>query len=293
MNELHLPSLAALRAFEAAARLGGFSAAARSLNVTPAAIAHHVRALEEQFETPLVERAGRGIAVTPAGHALADGLGQGFETIEQAVSQVRDVTRRRPFALAVTPAFAEEWLMPRLGDFWAAHPDIPLNILPAIETIDLRRDQVDMAIRWGDGSFAGLEAELLTDGDFWVVAHPKLLDGKRPTRMEDAQTLPWLLEGYVRERRDLIACTGLNPMTLDIREMKTHALARAGAMAGLGVAVSPRVIVEREVAAGRLVRICSLSEPPFGYYIVTRPGALTARARIVRNWLRTQVADEV
>ncbi|WP_179378886.1 LysR family transcriptional regulator [Jannaschia marina] len=290
MDWSRLPSLAALRAFEAAARLGGFSLAARELNVTPAAIAHHVRGLERELATPLVRKDGRGVAVTEAGRRLADGLGAGFGTLAEAVEELRADAEGRPLSLAVTPSFAAEWLMPRMGDFWVNHPDIQVNIEPNIEVADLRGDGIDMAIRWGEGDWPGVEAELLTDGDFWVVAHPKLLGGKTEAGLDDVRDLPWLLEDYVIERKDLIARTGLDPEALRVRQMKTNALSRAGAMAGLGVVVMPSAVVQREVAAGNLVRICALGVEPLGYYMVTLPGRVSDRLRVLRKWLRAQVA---
>lgn len=290
MDWSRLPSLSALRAFEAAARLGGFSQAARELNVTPAAIAHHVRGLETELLTPLVLRDGRGIAVTDAGLRLADGLGQGFVALSDAVEQIRDDAESRPVALAVTPGFAAEWLMPRMGDFWVRHPDIQVNILPGVGLADLRSEGVDMAIRWGNGDWPGLTSELLTDGDFWVVAHPKLLGGRRDATLEDVRHLPWLLDLYVLERRELLAQAGLDPDDLTVKVMTTNALSLSGALNGLGVAVMSKVVVQREVAAGNLLRICDLTEAPLGYHMVTLPGRLPERLRTLRGWLRKQAA---
>ncbi|CTQ48290.1 LysR family transcriptional regulator [Jannaschia donghaensis] len=293
MNWADLPSLPALRAFETAARLGGFSPAARELNVTPAAIAQHVRTVEAHLETALVQRDGRGIAVTDAGLRLADGLSQGFAAIADAVDQLRADQAIRPLSLAVTPGFAAEWLMPRLGDFWMRHPDIQVNILPDVGLADLRSDGVDMAIRWGDGAWPGVNSELLTEGDFWVVAHPRLLGGRKVGTLEEVRHLPWLLEHYVLERRDLLAQAGLNPDDLTVKVMATNALSLAGALNGLGVAVMSRPVVEREVAAGNLVRICDLTEAPLGYHMVTLPGRRSERLRILRKWLRAQVTTAV
>lgn len=290
MNWSHLPSLSALRAFEAAARLGGFSLAARELNVTPAAIAQHVRAVEAHLATPLVHRDGRGISITDAGRELATGLSEGFAGIVGAVERLQADQSDRPIALAVTPGFAAEWLMPRMGDFWVRHPDIQVNILPAVGLVDLRSEGVDMAIRWGDGNWPGLTSEMLSDGDFWVVAHPRLLAGRTNPTLQDVRHLPWLLDLYVLERRDLLAQAGLNPDELTVKVMTTNALSLSGALNGLGVAVMSKAVVQREVAAGNLLRICDLTEAPLGYHMVTLPGALPERLRIMRRWLRVQAA---
>lgn len=286
---MRIPSLAALRAFEAAARHRGFTPAAGELNVTPAAIAHHVRALEADLDVALVVRSGRGLAVTPAGRDLADGLSEGFATIARSIEALRDAEADRPLALAVTPAFASNWLMPRIGDFWQRHAEIPLSIQPGIELVDLKRDGVDLAIRYGDGDWPGLEAELLTDGQFWVVAHPDLLAGRAAACVADLADLPWLLEHYVIGRRDMIEGAGLSLDGVAIRPVGSNTLALSGAEAGLGVTVQPRSIVERSVRAGNLIKVCELRQDPLGYYLVTLPGARSGRVRTLIRWLRAQV----
>ncbi|WP_298435997.1 LysR family transcriptional regulator [uncultured Jannaschia sp.] len=291
MDWTRIPSLAALRAFEAAARLRGFTPAAGELNVTPAAIAHHVRALEADLGTTLLTRAGRGLAVTAQGRILADGLSDGFGAIADAIGALRETEATRPLTLAVTPAFASNWLMPRIGDFWQRHPDLPLAIQPGIELVDLKRDGVDMAIRYGDGDWAGLQTELLTDGQFWVVAHPDLLAGRAADCVADLADLPWLMEHYVMARRDMVEGAGLSLDGVAIRPMSSNTLALSAAEAGLGVTVQPASLVERQVAAGLLVKVCELRQEPLGYYIATLPGPLPPRVATLRTWLRRQAAQ--
>jgi len=182
MDWRNIPSLSALRAFEAAARCQSFSQAARELNVTHAAIAQHVRALEAEFSESLIRRQGRGIATTPAGQALAEQLRAGFSVIAEGIQELRDQSPDRPLNIAVTPAFATNWLMPRIGEFWALHPDIALNINPSTKLVDLKGDGFDLAIRFGKGAWPGTSPEILTEGSFLVVAHPKLIGDRNPTR---------------------------------------------------------------------------------------------------------------
>ena len=141
-----LPSLSALRAFEAAARHQSLSAAARELNVTHAAIAQHVRQLEAELSEPLLYRAGRGVAPTEAGQQLARQLGEGFALIAEGVDTLRQQTAARPLAVSLTPSFAINWLMPRMGGFWQAHPDVMVSLTPNTALVDLRREGFDMAI---------------------------------------------------------------------------------------------------------------------------------------------------
>ena len=286
----HAPPLASLRAFEAAARHRSFSLAARDLNVTHAAIAQHVRKLEAHLGQSLVTREGRGIAVTPGGLALAQALTEGFGTITGALDRMRTEQAARPLAVSVTPAFATNWLMPRIGDFWTRHPEIALNIQPVIEVVDLRHGDVDLAIRHGDGNWPGLEVELLTDGDFWVVVHPRLLAGRKADCLSDVADLPWLMESYMLERRAMVEREGIDLNAVRMQLMSTNWMVLSAAQAGHGVTVQPRTLVERQVAAGEFVRICALESSALGYYLVSLPGPTTGRMKAFRRWLKAQVA---
>ena len=150
MDWRDIPSLAALRGFEAAVREGSFSAAARELNVTHAAIAQHVRSLETHVGQPLLTRAGRRMVPTEAGARLATDLNDGFGQIIAGVRRLSEDADKRPIQITCTPNFAENWLMPRLIEFWGKHPDITLSVTPDNNIVDLRRDGYDVAIRYGN-----------------------------------------------------------------------------------------------------------------------------------------------
>ena len=210
MDFWKLPSLSALRAFEAAARHQSYSKAAQELNVTHAAISQHVRKLEAEFAQTLVVREGRGIALTSMGQSLADSLQSGFAIVAEGVDRLRADTENRALNVSVTPAFAANWLMPRLGDFWSRHPKINININPSVAPVDLRKDGFDLAIRYGEGHWQGVEAELLTDGQFWIVAHPDLIKDRTIRCVEDVADLPWFLESHLLERRVLVDGAGVD-----------------------------------------------------------------------------------
>ena len=299
MDWSQIPSLAALRAFEAAARHGSFSAAARELNVTHAAIAHHVRSLEALFSDALIRRQGRGVAVTPAGQQLADGLKAGFGRIAETVAQLYDRAAKRPLALSTTPAFAEKWLMPRIGDFWAKHPEISINIRPSLELSDLRDQGFDISIRFGDGDWPGVEAVLLTDGDFWVVARPDLLAAhgdliaeRQVSCLADVVDLPWVMESHMLSRRGLIEREGLDLGCVDLTVYPTSGLVQSAVLAGLGLTVQPKSLVEALVARGELQNICTLSQPGVGYYMVTLPGRNPPGLKAFKAWLQASFASD-
>ncbi len=286
MDWSNLPSLSALRAFEAAARQRSFSGAARELNVTHAAIAQHVRRLEADLDVPLILREGRGVAPTDAGRKLAEQLLQGFETIAAGVRELRVDSEARPLQITATPAFAAHWLMPRLGSFWQAHPEVTLNINPGSNLVDLRRDGFDLGIRFGEGTWPKLTSELLTHGDFWVVAHPDLLQAHDACCWEDTARLPWLMEASMLERRRVVEDAGLCLDDTHLTLLETNQLVLSATQAALGVSVHPKALVEREVAFGQLLRICELKQENLGYFMVTLPDRQSKGLKLFKSWLR-------
>ncbi|AZV77460.1 LysR family transcriptional regulator [Parasedimentitalea marina] len=290
MDWTRVPSLAALRAFESAARCQSFSKAARELNVTHAAIAHHVRGLEAEFSESLIIRQGRGVAVTAAGLQLAESLQAGFSTIASGVERLRSQSENRSLNITVTPAFAANWLMPRIGEFWAKHPEISLTINPSIGLTDLRKDGFDLAIRYGDGGWPNVKSELLTDGDFWVVAHPDLVKGRTVRCLQDVVGLPWLMESHMMERKAIVEREGIDFEQIDLTLLNTNGLVLSAVAAGLGISVQPKSIVERDVQARELVKICELNQENLGYYMVMLPDRDPKGLRAFRSWLRTKAA---
>ena len=211
MDWRDIPSLSALRAFEAAARLGSFSAAARELNVTHAAIAQHVRALEAHFSVTLMAREGRAMCPTAEGRQLAQDLGEGFGTIAAGVRALIGSRRARPLQVTLTPSFAEAWLMPRIGQFWAQHPEVEVALIPSVSLIDLRRDGFDMAIRFGAADWPGLAVEPLVMSPFVVVAAPSLAQGRRLHEMGPLDGYRWFTSQVLARAFRLGPCGGAGP----------------------------------------------------------------------------------
>ncbi len=288
MDWSKIPSLAALRAFEAAARHQNLSVAARELNVTHAAVAQHVRSLEADLATPLLFRSGRGVAPTEEGRFLAQHLTDGFNVIAEGIAELQRSKEDRPLSVSVTPSFAANWLMPRIGGFWQAHPEISLNINPSVKLINLRRDGFDMAVRFGNGLWPGLSCELLTSGEFWVVASPKLLSTSKNLTLTEAGNFPWLMDLHMLEWRQVVEDAGLDLNTVDMTSLETNELVLSATRAGLGVSVHPKSLVEREVAFGALTQICSLPSTDLGYHLVTLPRAFSAKERAFRKWLMAE-----
>lgn len=286
MDWRNIPSLASLRAFEATARLSSFSKAARELNVTHAAIAQHVRGLESYFSETLVVRRGRGMAVTAKGAALADSLQSGFSTIADGVESLRRFSENRPLNITLTPSFAANWLMPRIGAFWAEHPEITVNINPSIHIIDLAQDGMDMAIRYGKGDWSGLNVEALTNGDFVVVVSAALVKGRRFNCLQDLSDIPWLFENHMVERNALIENEGVDLSNSKVSVFNTNELVLSAVHAGLGMSAHPLAIVEKEIASGQFIKVHTLKDDTLGYYMVTRKGRETPALLKFQKWLR-------
>ncbi len=286
---INFPSLAALRAFEAVARLGGFSAAARSLNVTHAAVAQQVRALERELGHPLVFRDGRSLNLTEKGRALASELTNNFVAIQSAANAVRaDVSR--PVSVTLSPSFAVNWLMPRLGKFWRDQPDIQVSLQPDHRVVDLAREGFDLGIRFGLGRWPGVDAQLLTSAHYVIVASPEFLEGRPPLTRSALAALPWALEPDWPEHREWLASqTGVDPSALQITEFATDELALQAARQGFGLHVSSYALVEQDVRQGRLRIAFEAKEDALAYFIVTPLGPKRESTRTFIRWLKANV----
>jgi LysR family glycine cleavage system transcriptional activator len=289
MDWRNVPSLTALRAFEAAARLGSFSAAARDLNVTHAAIAQNVRTLEAHFDTILMERQGRTMVTTAEGHRLSMALAEAFGLIGSATEDLLDVASQRPLRIAVTPSFAANWLMPRIGAFWSEHPEIEVEIIPGVGLVDLRHDAIDVAIRYGRGGWPGVQVASLIPAGHVAVAAPSLVGANRVSRLADLRGATWLMDGQTSEERFWVAANGIDPDKERIKTFATAQLSREAARAGLGVAILPAPLVEDEIESGRLVALFREKDSAIAYHVLTRPGTVSAQRDAFVRWLKKQV----
>ncbi|MEM1345804.1 MAG: LysR substrate-binding domain-containing protein [Pseudomonadota bacterium] len=289
-----LPPLTMLRAFEAAARTGGFTAAGRELNVTHAAIAQQVRALEERLGVRLMRREGRGLALTPEAQRLAERLGSGFETLRAAIAEIGAAAEARPVCVTLTTSFSSFWLMPRIGEFRACHPDIELLFSPTSEVVDLARGEFDLAIRFGHGDWPGLSAEALVVSSHVVVSTPDLLARHPVETPTDLLHLPWVQENGTDEWRIWLAGHGIEAgPKRDVHHMPGY-MALAALREGQGIGLVARVSVAPDLAAGRLVALFETGDDGrTGYHLVRRPGAMRANVATFVAWLRREAGSAV
>jgi LysR family glycine cleavage system transcriptional activator len=177
-----LPPLNALRAFEAAARLMSFSRAADELAVTPAAVSHQIRALEEDLGTRLFRRLNRALELTDSGRLLLPDLAEAFGRIQAGVGRLRRHNATGTLTVTTSPSFAAKWLVLRLHRFAERHPEIDVRVTASDTVVDLASGDVDIAIRYGAGRYPGLEVELLLENEVFPVCSPALPTGDPPLR---------------------------------------------------------------------------------------------------------------
>lgn len=286
MDWLKLPPLSGLRAFSALAETKSLTAAGQALNVSHAAISQQVKALETRLGVKLIERRGRGVELTPEGQTLGMELRSGFGIISEAVQRLAANDESRPLQITTTPIFAVNWLMPRLSEFSHAHPEIELMVNPTPELADFTAGGLDLAIRFGDGSWPGLHSERLLDTDFVVVAASSLLEGRKVTTPRDLLDLPWLQELGTNEIAKWLEGQGvLGGKPRSVLQLPGYMVLN-GLKNGDGIAATARSFVEEEINDGRMRILFSNSKSDSGYHIVTRPGVMRPPLKTFVQWLR-------
>lgn len=272
-----------LRAFEAAARHLSFTSAAIELRVTPAALSHQLKALEDRLGLALFHRLPRGLALTDEGQALLPVLSRSFDEIASVLERVSGASGA-VLSVGVVGTFALSWLLPRLQRFRAVHPDIDLRISTNNNRVDIAEEGLDCAIRFGDGAWHGLEAEHLLDAPVAPLCTPEIA-----TRLEGPDQLfgETLLRSY---RADDWVCwfaaAGLEAPVLRGPVFDSSRLMVDAAVLGVGVALAPYRLFEAELAAGRLVRPFAI-EADIGAYWLTRLKSKSPSPPMLafRDWL--------
>lgn len=298
----HLPPLNALRAFEAAARHLSITLAAEELHVTPAAISHQIRLLEDHIGLPVFARNGRGLVLTDAGAAGLRHLQIGFAQLASAMDAIDSLGETGVLSISVTPSFAAKWLLPRLDGFQTLHPDIDVHVSASMQLVDFARDGIDLAIRYGAGNYPDLSSEKLLSETVTPVCSPQFL----------------LAHGPLSTSRDLAGLTLLHDDSPDNDpscpnwEMWLRAsgateidatrgarfnqasLVLEAAILGRGVALAKSNLAAADLAARRLVAPFSTTRPiDYAYYIVAPKAKLNLpKVSHFCNWLRQQANAE-
>jgi LysR family glycine cleavage system transcriptional activator len=211
MDWKELPSLNSLRAFSAVAECGSYTGAAARLNVTHAAVGQQVRGLEQWLDIKLVSKAGRGIELTGPGILLARELELGFEIIGRGVDRLCKEQAARPVQVTMPPAFAVEWLMPKIAEFQQLHPDITLMFNPTSEIVDLKPGGIDVAIRYIDRRRPDPLTDTVLISDMIVVGTPSLVGDDVLREPESLVDFPWIQELGTNEVADWFTYHGVVP----------------------------------------------------------------------------------
>ncbi|MGH8245881.1 MAG: LysR family transcriptional regulator, partial [Gammaproteobacteria bacterium] len=284
-----MPSLNSLRAFAAVAETRSYSRAGVGLNVSHAAVSQQVKALEARLGVTLVIREGRGIKLTDDGNALARHLARGFAAIREGVEALTGADTARPVQVTMSPAFAVSWLMPRIMDFQHQHPSVMLMLNPTAEVIEPAPGGIDIAIRFGDGDWPGMEVTPFLLPDMVVVAPRELIGKREITDPAILVEMPWLQELGTNEVAEWMERRGVTPgRPLKITHMPGNLIMEA-VRRGDGLTYTARCFVDKEIRSGRLVELSSENDTG-GYYIVTRPGVLRPPVRVFVKWLKHQAA---
>lgn len=286
-----LPPLSSLRAFEAAARHGSFKQAAAELAVTPTAISHQIRSLEDHSGLTLFDRRTRQVVLTAAGAELYPVLRDGFDAFVDVLTRLTKPAERAQVRISATIAFTAKWLVPRVANFQLLHPEVDLQLHASDEPVDLRSGGTDLAIRYGTGHYPGLEAQLLFADEFAPVANP-MLGVSSP---QDLVCVP-LIEFEWRRRHPhnpTWACwftaAGLadSPGQARLRfSDESHAI--QAAVAAQGVALVSLPLVHDDLSAGRLVRLFGPTLPGYAHHLLKRPDSASTPVDAAANWLLSE-----
>ena len=288
---MELPSLNALRAFEAAARHLSLTRAGRELHVTQSAVSHQVRHLEEELAMELFERHPRALRLTAAGEKLALAAREAFARIAEAAQRID--ARSTRLSVSVLPSFGARWLLPRLKRFRAVWPRIDLRIHASSEPCDFARDGIDVAIRYGRGPWKGLRCEKLLSEEVFPVCNPRV---GRSLNSVAALRRHALLHDEGRGAHGgwaewLRTAGGTAPHRGgEIVFTDSHLMLQAAAE-GQGVALARSVLAAGDLLGGRLVRPFEWSIPARYHYFLVYPAAHAARpeVRAFREFLLEEV----
>lgn len=291
-----LPPLNSLPCFEAAARLLNFSKAAEELNVTPGAVSRAIKHLEDQLNVLLFERGTRSVRLTTVGEPYARAVRDMLEQLAVATASATARSSESTLNVSTSDGFAGRWLVPRLYRFHRAHGGIDVRVSTTGQLTNFLGDGIDIAIRYGRGSYPGLASEFLADEEVFPVCSPKLLKGSHPLRKpEDLKHHTLIRDTYPIDWATWLSSAdvkGVNPhkgLTFD-----SYSFAVEAAAQGEGVVLGRTMLVAADLAAGRLVRPFKHTlKAVSSFYVVYPPEALRRRkVRIFRDWLVSEIKQQ-
>ena len=287
-----LPPLNAVRAFEAAARLGSYVAAAQELHVTQPAIGRHVKALEERLQTQLFQRTPRGVVLTEDGWRYFEQVSAALTQIAEASYELTSRAQQRWLRLLVVPGFAGRWLRHHLAEFRALHPGIRIALEPNPSFREVTAERADLGIAFGEGEEFSGPREVLVQPPIFPVCSPAFLLEHGPlTGVEDLLRLPLLHEDDGYWWGAWLQSQGLRARLSSEMSYVSADQVIDLALAGAGVALTNGLLVEEELASGRLVRPLANQAVLEGYLLLSPSGGLKPEAKLFRQWLFAKLAS--
>jgi LysR family glycine cleavage system transcriptional activator len=309
------PPLNALRAFEAAARHASFKLAAKELHVTPGAVSHQVKLLEDHLGVQLFRRLTRALELTTEAHAMLPKVREGLDALHAAVERVRAREDMCSLTVVSPPNFAARWLVPRLSSFTAAHPNVELHIAsrqsmvdtrgesaPLVSEADTRADSPVAMVRFGSGQYPGSHVDEVFSAVYVPVCSPKLLKGEHPLRRPEDLRFHTLLhddtvieEGARPSWTDWLQSVGVTDIDATRGpHFSDAALALDAAIEGMGVTLAIKPLLTTEIQAKRLVVPFDIwASTGYAYYLVTPEAKSENRALAAfREWLLDEAKAE-
>lgn len=292
----NLPSLTALAVFEASARHQSFKLAASELNVTTGAVSRQIKVVEDEIGVPLFTRGSTGVTLTAAGEDLYAVLSQGFGRAAETLQKIKRGSRASRVTLACTNAMALMWLMPRMGSFWRAHPEIVVDHLISDFARDYRRADVELRIRYGSGAWADETSQLLLTEKIYPVCSPSFAAKHAGAGPQDIPHLPLLhvdwVDGEWTDWDEFLRRSGIAHGPLPGGRLNNFAVTLQATQDDQGIAVGWHRLVQPLIEAGRLVRFTGLEVPAPGAYYLTwnDKRELSDAAKTLRAWLVNEAA---
>jgi LysR family glycine cleavage system transcriptional activator len=297
----HLPPLNALRAFEAAARLGSFVRAADELLVTPTAISHQIKGLEDTLGVELFVRLPRGLRLSDAGARFLPDLIKGFDALARAGERLFDVGLFGVLHVNTLASFAHCWLVPRIINFQRRYPDLDVRVSTSVRHIDFVDDDVDVTVRYGKGIYSGLRSIKIMEEDVCPVAAPSLVNGDPPLRdwpdLEKHRLLhdyltddsePWVSWGVWLRRAGM---EGRIDASRGLAFDNSASLVEA-AVRGHGVALGRSALVAEHIREGRLIPLFGTRHPADYAYFAVAPESTADQPKVQAfiDWLKEESA---
>jgi LysR family glycine cleavage system transcriptional activator len=285
-----MPSLNALRAFVAVGKHGTLKGAAAELFVTPSALSHQIKNMEDMLNIQLFQRSKAGLSLTDAGHLIHKDLEQSFSLIQQALQKLNTNPKNHVLNISMLSTFAMRWFIPRLSSFQKQYPDVEVRISTSIHEVDFAHEDMDCAIRSGHGQWQGLHTEYLFTETFTPVCNPEIA-----SHLHSPEDLEGFTLLHARLRPDdwqvWLKAVGANIQITREQTFETRNFAIQAAVDGLGIAIVDPSLVAEDINSGRLITPFSkaLADKSAYYFVYPKKQVSNQAIQQLQDWLLQQI----